>query len=359
MHKLMQRLGALVLAGALLAGTTLAAGMSNFSQDTPYTPFPDVPAGAWYAGDVEQAARLGLFNGKSGGVFDPEGSLTLAEAVTLAAKTCSVYKGGGFTPGGDPWYQNAVSYGLEQGFLTRGVYSDYTQPATRADMAAIFAKALPLEEYTRINRIGAIPDVNSATPNADAIYLLYGAGILTGDTAGAFHPDQTVTRAETAAILNRLALPASRKTVALDVPVNEVATSPDGGARFILPQGWTAREEGERWILSAPSGNVSLTLTSQARGEGNLADYTAEQLDGLRQAAGGAILVIAQPEASVFRGLAGYDFGVEQTDGTQYEVHCVASSARFYTLLLQAGSQSTQDDLDSLYQLAYTLDLEL
>lgn len=358
MHKMIKRLGALVITGALLAGSALAAGMSNFTQDTPYTPFPDVADGAWYAKDVEQSVRLGLFNGKSGGIFDPEGSLTLAEAITLAAKTHSTYAGGGFTPGGDPWYQNAVNYGLEQGFLTRGTYSDYTQPATRADMAEIFAKALPLAEYGRINRIGAIPDVDSRTEGADAIYLLYGAGILTGDSTGAFHPDQTVTRAETAAILNRLALPDARKTFTLEAQA-ETVTSPDGGAQLVLPQGWTTQTDGDQWVLTAQDGSVCLTLTAQACGEETLADYTAGQLDAMRQAAGGSILVTTQPEASFFRGLAGYVFGVEHTDATQYEVHCVENSTHLYTLTLQASSQADQAQLDALYQLAYTLDLAL
>lgn len=358
MHKLIKCLGALAIAGALLTGSALAA-MSDFTMNTPYTPFPDVDAQAWYAGDVERAVRLGLFNGKSGGLFDPEGSLTLAEAVTLAAKTHSIYAGGGFTPGGDPWYQNAVNYGLEQGFLTRGVYSDYTQPATRADMAAIFAKALPLEEYTRINRIGAIPDVDGETDGADAIYLLYGAGVLTGDAAGAFHPDQTVTRAETAAILNRLALPDARKTFSLEGPAEQGVTSPDGGARLVLPQGWSAREEGEAWILSPQAGDVSLVLTAQARDAADLADYTARQLDALRLEAGGAILVTTQPQASRFRGLAGYVFCVEQTDGYQQEVHCLENSTHLYTLVLQAGPGADGASLDALYQLAYTLDLAL
>ena len=66
MKTLSKRLSALVLSAALLAGTARAAGagMSNFTQSTPYTPFTDVSADAWYASDVERAVRLGLFNGK-------------------------------------------------------------------------------------------------------------------------------------------------------------------------------------------------------------------------------------------------------------------------------------------------------
>lgn len=359
MRTLLKRLGALILSAALLSGAALAAGagMSNFTQSTPYTPFTDVAAGAWYAQDVEQAVRLGLFTGKPGNVFDPEGSLTLAEAVTLAAKARSVYQGGGFTPGGDPWYENAVDYAVAQGILTRGTYDDYTAPATRADMAAIFARALPREEYARINRIAAVPDVTAATADGDAILFLYSAGILTGDDTGAFHPQDTVTRAEAAAILNRLALPQSRRSFALEGGTAALE-SPDGAARIVLPQGWSASETEAGWTLSA-GGAVSLTLAGAGKEAGTLADYTAAVLDDLRVQDGGAILVTLQPEESLYRGLAGYVFCVEQADGTQLEVHCLENAAGFYTLALQAAAGADEAQLDALYQAAWSLDLAL
>jgi hypothetical protein len=78
-------------------------------------------------------------------------------------------------------------------------------------MAAIFALALPESELKAQNTVNSLPDVDSKTPNYAAIMLLYKAGVLMGnDEKGTFRPGDPITRAETAAIIARLILPAER-----------------------------------------------------------------------------------------------------------------------------------------------------
>ena len=48
--------------------------------------FTDVPDDIWYAPYVKSAARSGLVKGKSEGVFAPDAGVTIAEAITLAAR---------------------------------------------------------------------------------------------------------------------------------------------------------------------------------------------------------------------------------------------------------------------------------
>ena len=56
-----------------------------------------------------------------------------------------------------------------------------------------------------------IPDVSERSKYADEILALYRAGILTGDErTRAFRPSDTITRAEAAAIISRVALPTTR-----------------------------------------------------------------------------------------------------------------------------------------------------
>lgn len=56
-----------------------------------------------------------------------------------------------------------------------------------------------------------IPDVSERSEYADEILALYRAGILTGDErTRAFRPSDTITRAEAAAIISRVALPTTR-----------------------------------------------------------------------------------------------------------------------------------------------------
>ena len=49
--------------------------------------FSDVPANAWYAGGVNAMAKLGLVDGVGGGRFDPEGTLTNEEFLTIMGRT--------------------------------------------------------------------------------------------------------------------------------------------------------------------------------------------------------------------------------------------------------------------------------
>ena len=81
-------------------------------------------------------------------------------------------------------------------------------------MAYIFASTLPVNELPQINTVKSLPDVNSSTKYQDSIFLLYRAGIITGnDSVGTFAPETNITRAQAAAIITRIALPAERKSL--------------------------------------------------------------------------------------------------------------------------------------------------
>lgn len=90
-------------------------------------------------------------------------------------------------------------------------YSSLDAYATRAQIAHIFAKAT--SDFAVVNDIDYdyIPDVSERSEYADEILALYRAGILTGDErTRAFRPSDTITRAEAAAIISRVALPTTR-----------------------------------------------------------------------------------------------------------------------------------------------------
>ena len=60
--------------------------MKAYLADLAKYTFTDVPDDIWYAPYVKSAARSGLVKGKAEGVFAPDASMTIAEAVTLAAR---------------------------------------------------------------------------------------------------------------------------------------------------------------------------------------------------------------------------------------------------------------------------------
>lgn len=107
--------------------------------------FSDVPAGKWYAVAVSTLANAGAIKGYSNGTFQPGKPITRAEFVTI---------------------------------LT-GIYGANT------------SKGVPFA------------DVGSAWCH-DAVATAYANGWVGGYADGTFHPNQTITRAEAATILNRV-----------------------------------------------------------------------------------------------------------------------------------------------------------
>ena len=85
---------------------------------------------------------------------------------------------------------------------------DGAQAATRQELLTLLAAVVPEDMLSPINTITALPD----TDDADVLRF-YNAGILTGvDGWGTFAPDKTLTRAETAAMVARVARPELRQT---------------------------------------------------------------------------------------------------------------------------------------------------
>lgn len=183
----------------------------HFEKKTLFTQgqFTDVPANQWFTNKVAEAVELGLMKG-SGTAFNPYGDVTLAEAITMAARINSIYNtgSGSFTQAGT-WYQVYLDYAYQNGIISNAYYNaDVTRKATRAQFAEIFANCLPEEALAAINTVAdnAIPDVSAGTSFAPYVYRLYRAGILTGsDAARTFSPQAFITRAEAAAIVSRMA----------------------------------------------------------------------------------------------------------------------------------------------------------
>ncbi len=196
----------------------------------PEEPYTDVPETAWYYGDVYAARDLGLMEGIGNGLFAPGNTLTVAEAVTLASRARSIYlRDGEAFVRHDEWYRAYGEYAMESGIIAEEP-ADWSAPASRSFCAALFVAAMPEEALKEINRVedGAIPDVADDA----AVYVLYRAGVMVGDAAHRFHPDDAIMRCEIAAVVNRLLRPETRLRVELRVSEQDgetpVVRPPDG-----------------------------------------------------------------------------------------------------------------------------------
>ena len=171
--------------------------------------FSDVPSNAWYAQYAEEAAQAGLMTGTGGSSFSPNATLSTAEVVTLAARLHADRNGKTVPQSSGAWYQGAYDYCVDNGLFTRTEVpqSSLTGTATRYQMVDLLDRAVPDSEKQAVKTIsdGYIPDLRQSAPYGDVVYQWYRAGIVEGDSAHRFNGSTQISRAETAAILCRLA----------------------------------------------------------------------------------------------------------------------------------------------------------
>ena len=175
--------------------------------------FDDVSPRDWFSLWVDLAYNLGLMQGVGENRFGPDQTLTVAEALKLAAFMESQATGDTFhlqPVTGTPWYKSSVTYCEASGVINAGEFTNLERPVTRAEMAYIFSRTTlgrSIPEINSLSRVkAAVPDVRTGDYAANAIFGLYAKGILTGSDGDlTFRPNDSLTRAEAAAIVSRMA----------------------------------------------------------------------------------------------------------------------------------------------------------
>lgn len=181
--------------------------------------FTDVPEGSSYAEFTKAAYEYGLMYGTDDTHFSPEGNLTFAQAIALSCRLHSACSGDELTVSAqNPWYVPYVEYAIQHSIIPQNAAYDYDSTINRASFAVILNAALPDVALPEINKIeqNAIPDVLVDTDYYDAVYRLYRAGILAGNSSkGEFAPSSSITRAQAAVIVSRMADPSLRANMTL------------------------------------------------------------------------------------------------------------------------------------------------
>lgn len=170
-------------------------------------PFKDIKSDAWYKSVVGKCYHYSLMVGNSESTFNPTGNITIAEVITSAVRIYCLYNPDSEKPvvTENPWYKGYVDFAIKKNIIKSSDFDDYAKPATRAQMAYIFANCAGGDALTAINNYSAIPDVKNTHKYAKEIFKLYNAGILSGnDAQGTFFPEKNIIRAEAAAIIARI-----------------------------------------------------------------------------------------------------------------------------------------------------------
>ena len=109
-----------------------------------------------------------------------------------------------------------VKYALANGIISEGQYTNFDRNIMRYEMAVMFADSMPASYFAAKNDVKSIPDVDSAEEYHDKLMMLYKAGVVMGSTEyGDFLATNSIKRSETAAIINRVALPENRQVKTL------------------------------------------------------------------------------------------------------------------------------------------------
>ena len=202
----MKKLAALILSAALLAGSALAVTPEEaFPDKNEYPGYADVADAAWYADAARVCYEVGLITGTNAG-FAPDRVLTVGEVAAIAGRMHEAITGEALpaVQPGQPWYAPYVA--CLEGL---GVdVPDGAKSATRLELLTLMGSVIPEDMLAPINSITALPDTDNET-----VLRFYNAGVLTGvDGWGTFAPDRTLTRAETAALVARVARPELRQS---------------------------------------------------------------------------------------------------------------------------------------------------
>lgn len=181
--------------------------------------FDDVAADHWAKEAIDYVVERGLFDGTSDYTFEPSSEMTRAMYVVVLNRfgskigpqwqiPCDTPANFDDIPSGD-WYSDAVAWAGGTGLVT-GVgdncFAPY-QPVTREQIAVMtvnFAKLCGVELPSNVEGVSFADEGDIHDWAQEAVHIAQQAGIIQGRDGNVFAPLDTASRAEVAAIINRL-----------------------------------------------------------------------------------------------------------------------------------------------------------
>lgn len=206
-------------------------------------------SGNGFQADIVEMTFQGIFKSYGSGKFNPKGTLTKQDALTLLVRMMgqetTVQQGVLTTAQGQS--AEAVSRMMQQayadqavtlGILTADENSSLDQAATREQIAVWTARAINLQpDFSDVDGIYTFKDVQSVAPqNRGLLEALLREKIFTTDTGGLFNPARKVTRDEMASILSEVSprLYTNRNLAALSGMVAGITTQSQSEAGGVI-----------------------------------------------------------------------------------------------------------------------------
>ena len=177
--------------------------------------FSDVSEDFWGADAISFTAARGLFQGVGEDEFDPSGTMTRSMLVTVLGRLAGIdpadYSGESIFSDVDAhsWYGPYVAWAAENG-VVQGVGGDRfapNDPITREQLCTMLVRYLDSDgiELPQLTNPAAFTDEDQVSDWAkDAVERFRQLGIVEGSDTGAFLPKNNASRAEVAAVFQRL-----------------------------------------------------------------------------------------------------------------------------------------------------------
>ncbi len=169
--------------------------------------FSDVPAGIWYEEYVYALSAQGVVAGYPDGTFRPAQAVTVGEALKLTLLSAGYPEQD--TPSGPDWSAPYQELAVTLSVIEEGQFAEMNVPIARMEVAHMLARALGLDPMSAAEARGDGDDTPIFADTDDGyVHSLYYYGIIEGsvDETGAtvFLPDDSLTRSEVCAILQRV-----------------------------------------------------------------------------------------------------------------------------------------------------------
>lgn len=177
--------------------------------------FRDLDADAWYHDGVHACALLGLTQGVGDRTFDPDGTLTRAQFVTMLWRLAGEPGTNGdelreFSDvGSGGYYAAAVQWAAANGIAEGTSKTEFSPnaPITREQLAAMLFRYAVYDGLTAValsENLISFPDEQQLSDWAiPAMQWAVGSGIINGTPEGNLAPQSTATRAQAAAMIGR------------------------------------------------------------------------------------------------------------------------------------------------------------
>ena len=180
---------------------TLTKDISNVS-------FSDI--NGWYKSCVTELAYMGIVSGRGDGRFYPNDYVTREEFVKMICAAMNLPETDADVPfndvGNDKWYYSYIRDAYNNKLINGQSAESFGvgQNISRQDVAVICNNLLKHFNIESVNKF-AFGDMERISPYAvESVRKLASYGIINGDDKGMFNPRNSITRAESAKIVNEI-----------------------------------------------------------------------------------------------------------------------------------------------------------